>query len=339
MDPAVELKNFQDFLMNAWCENDPLIYDYVVKWLAYQIQRPGQPLKVSLVLMGNEGSGKGSVIQVIGKILGTRHFYQPRSPNDVLGQFNYLLQNCFLVFMDEMFWGGDKANRGNLIKLVSEETMTVEKKYSPQKVCNKRFNFILASNEQWVVPATSKSRRFCVLEVNDYMLSLSAFEKSRIWDIDPHIVAKWLYAVEIGDWNGQSYPKTKGLTRQKLLGMPPTHKWWMDYLTFNDITPGQLMSRRELYNDYIHSNHCPQHHIPSFVAWWAEVGDTLLGNPKIIRKGRAKIEKIRMLSKEDLIARLHGHYDGAQLIAEMGIEIDGDDEEERNPFAKKEWIN
>lgn len=340
--PEVELKNFQEFLKRAWCQDDPVVYDYVVKWLAHQIQRPGQPLKVSLVLMGNEGCGKGSVIQVIGKILGTRHFYQPRSQNDVLGNFNYLLQNSFLVFMDEMFWGGDKANRGNLIKLISEETMTIERKYSAQKVCMKRFNIIFASNEKHVIPATSKSRRFCVLEVSDMLLGLSKFERSRIWDIDPHIVAKWLYAVELGDWNGQDYPKTEALTQQKLLAMPPVHKWWMDYLSFTDIPARKNMVLRHLYDDFVASKHCPQPHTPSFQAWWAEVKDVLLGNPRVFRKGRDKIASIEMLGREELIARFHAHYDGAQLIPNIPIreedESDDVDDIDDDPFEERKMV-
>ena len=62
----------------------------------------------SLVLKGEEGEGKGMVIQVFAKIIGERHFLQPTSQEEVMGEFKEGRDGKLLVFADEMFWGGEK---------------------------------------------------------------------------------------------------------------------------------------------------------------------------------------------------------------------------------------
>jgi len=340
-----ELENFQSFLKRAWCENDEMVYDYVVKWLAHQIQYPGHKINVTLVLMGVEGCGKGSIIQIIGKILGSQYFFHPTSHEDVWGSFNYLLQDRFLIYMDEMFWGGDKANRGNLIKLISEDTITINKKFASQKVASNRFNMIFASNESWVIPATPKSRRFCVLNVTDEMVHLSPLERERIWNIDPHLVARWLYAIPLEGWNAQHYPKTAALTSQKLESMSPLHKWWIDYLshfTKSDcVKCGEeyWMSRKGLFDHYISSSHAPTRSKPTAQGWWREF-KVLLGEGVTLKRiGPQRLESIRMPEKTELMTIFEQMYDGAKFFTsiEDEDEEDGDNDqviENENPFEE-----
>ena len=62
-------------------------------------------MKTSIVLQGSEGTGKGMIVQLLAKIVGNIHFFQPSSQDDMFGSFNYMMDNRLLCFADEMFWG------------------------------------------------------------------------------------------------------------------------------------------------------------------------------------------------------------------------------------------
>jgi hypothetical protein len=101
--------------------------------MAHLVQKPWIKMKSSLVLQGLEGCGKGMIIQLLGKILGHKYFYQPTDISEILGTFNYMLDNKLLVYANEMLWGGDKKQAGILKKLLTEERRTSNMKNSPQR--------------------------------------------------------------------------------------------------------------------------------------------------------------------------------------------------------------
>ena len=96
--------------------------------MADAVQNPARKPETSVVLKSRaQGTGKGTFIQVFGKLFGS-HFLQIDSPNFLTGRFNTHLMNNLILFADEAFWAGDKASEGALKTLVSEEYRMIEPK-------------------------------------------------------------------------------------------------------------------------------------------------------------------------------------------------------------------
>ncbi len=81
-----------------------------------------------LVLIGDQGTGKGSFVEPLGQILGD-HYQHATQMDKVLGRFNMHMAHALLIFCDEIVWGGNKKDEGVLKGLVTETDRLVEGKF------------------------------------------------------------------------------------------------------------------------------------------------------------------------------------------------------------------
>jgi hypothetical protein len=141
-------------------------YEYQLNWMAMGVQRPDRPGEVALVMRGQEGTGKGVLAQTYGGLFGP-HFWHVSSPHHLVGHFNAHLEQCSVLFADEALFAGDRSYEAILKALITEETLPIEPKgVDPYTVPN-RIHLIIASNSDWVIPASAEARRFFMLDVSD----------------------------------------------------------------------------------------------------------------------------------------------------------------------------
>ncbi|WP_163371940.1 primase-helicase family protein [Endozoicomonas acroporae] len=137
-------------------------------------------------LMGGQGNGKGVFAEYFGKLFGS-HFQHVSNPEHLVGRFNGNLSSFLLVFADEAFWAGDKAKPGALKTLITEPRRMIEMKHKDAAEVDNYVRLIVASNEDWVVPAEADDRRFCVLKVSDARKGDTAYfqniinERDSVW--------------------------------------------------------------------------------------------------------------------------------------------------------------
>lgn len=251
-----------NFIKENLCNDDNDCFDYVIKWMSHLIQKPSIKMHTCLVLRGNQGIGKGSIVQILAKILGSHNTFQPTDVTDVFGSFNYLLDNKFLLFMDEMFWGGDLKHSGILKKLITENTRTSNCKNVPQRTVSNRFNVIMASNGQWVIPADEGSRRFTCLDVKDSMRKMTKEQKKQIYDFCPYTFAHYLYNIDISNFDPNTPYITEALKEQKILSMNPIDDWLINMINekvfYDEETEEpKYMSKSSLFSKFQKERKCP----------------------------------------------------------------------------------
>jgi hypothetical protein len=220
---------FIDHIKNIWCANvDESAFEYTLKFLAHNIQRPHEKLQCCLVLKGDPGAGKGLIIMIIAHILGKSYFSQPPTLEDVTTkEFNaHYLEKCLIMFLDEAFWGGSKKVKGALKKLITENFINIGQKYEINYNVENVFHQYMASNEEQVVSMGMKSRRFLVLNLeNEYAgsdIKTSTKRKKyfdEILNIDKQILCNYLHSIDISDWNHRAIPSTQAGNEQKEMSM------------------------------------------------------------------------------------------------------------------------
>lgn len=250
-----------EFIKNHWCKHDidkgcdpdninVDLYHHVLDWMAHLIQKPWKKMSFALVLMGREGTGKGMIVQLLGEIIGPVHYYQPTSNEEMFGKFNNLLDNRILCFADEMVWGGDKKHSGLLKKLLTETRRTSNTKYGPTRETTNYINWVMASNEDWVVPAGSGARRYTVIEVDDWLKDQSHEVKKRLAESCPFSFAKFLYNRDISNFDPNRCMETSALSRQKERNMKSTHRW-----LYNKMVSCMLNFNNDMRLDYIYGQY------------------------------------------------------------------------------------
>jgi hypothetical protein len=228
---------FRSHLRNVICNRDPVVYDYLYGWLARMFQRPELQGQTAIVLKGGQGTGKGTLGKFLKRIVGP-HGIQIANSKHLVGAFNAHFQQAVFVFADEAFWAGDKANEGILKNLITEDHITVEEKYRNAESAKNFIHLLMASNEDWVVPAGMDDRRFCVIDVaNSKKQNVAYFEE--IWkeaesggfEAALHDFLEY----DLSNFNVWNVPKTNALMDQKLHGLTGTRGWWYECLSQGKI--------------------------------------------------------------------------------------------------------
>ena len=239
--PGGSWKKLRHHIFTNICRKNRKIYRYVMAWVAKLIQDPGgDRTGVVIVLRGRQGTGKGVLVNAIGKLLGT-HYLHLTNQQQILGKFNRHLEKALLLFADESFFAGDKQAAGSLKGLITEPTFQVEPKGIDSYQARNYLHIIMASNNEWVVPAGHEERRFLVLDVDDKQMQNHQYFKEINEELENggyeamlHDLLRHKYA----NVNLRQAPSTAGLFDQKVATLESVPLFW-----FNALCTGTIRFR------------------------------------------------------------------------------------------------
>jgi Family of unknown function (DUF5906)/Primase C terminal 2 (PriCT-2) len=114
-------------ICHVLADGDRNAAEYILRWIAWSVQHPGELAEVALVLRGGKGSGKGIFGNALVKCFGEHalHIFQQ---SHLTGKFNGHFRSCLFLFADEAYWAGDKKNEGVLKGLITERSLVIEQK-------------------------------------------------------------------------------------------------------------------------------------------------------------------------------------------------------------------
>jgi hypothetical protein len=235
-------------MLESLCGGSDDLLGYVLDWLARMVQQPASPGEVAVVMRGVEGTGKGTPARVVKRLLG-QHGMAVSNAKHLTGNFNAHLRDCVFLFADEAFYAGDPSHVGVLKSLITEPYLTVEAKYANAVQSPNFLHVMMASNEEWVVPASLNARRFLVLEVSDTRVGDFAWFDA-LWaelegrdaggggvDAGYSALLRDLLARDLSRFNVRAVPDTAGLQRQKMMSLTGADAWWLDVLHRGSVAP------------------------------------------------------------------------------------------------------
>ena len=239
------------------CSQNEALFKYLIAWMADGVQNPAKRPGTTIILRGKEGTGKGVLVSNYGALFGS-HFLQVSNPRHFLGNFNAHLANCLFLFADEAFWAGDKSSDGILKALITEDTLNIERKGQDMFKMPNLIRMMMASNNDWVVPAGMEARRFCVIDVSEARMQdekyFQAIQEQMANGGKEAFMHDLLHAdLEIA--NLRSVPKTRALLEQKIYSMTPIQQFWYNRLCDGSLNEGTSWSDfvpcAELYALYV----------------------------------------------------------------------------------------
>lgn len=248
------------------CRGNEAHYKYLIQWMARGVQRPDSPGEVAIVLRGRMGTGKSFFAKAYGSLWG-RHFLQVSDPKHLVGSFNAHLRDCIVLFADEAFYAGDKKHESILKTMVTEETLMIESKGVDAEAAPNYVHMIMASNNDWVVPAGSDERRFFVLDVGDGQMQNKSYFRA-IWEElnngGREALLHLLLTMDISEFDVRAVPQTQALQDQKILSMTTEEVWWYQRLMDGSVVQAsndwdQQVLKERLQSDYL--NYCERQKI------------------------------------------------------------------------------
>ena len=251
-------KRYLDHLLENVCQGNQEYYEYLLNWMADAVQNPAKKPGVSIVLQSEErGTGKGTAVKYFGELFGEQ-FLELHQSSHLFGNFNAHLRNALIVFADEAFWAGVKSDAGVLKAMVTSEQHMIEPKgKDPYSVPN-YIHLIIATNENWAVPAAVDERRFFVLEVGSKHKQDTAYFAAIEDEMNNGGREALLYFLKTRDLKNvdlRKYPETGANVRQKILTNPLLafiHERVKDGEWFlGDGVWHQQVSRSKLHSRYL----------------------------------------------------------------------------------------
>jgi hypothetical protein len=239
-DCSLYLEHIRDNI----CSADDELYEYVIHWMADAIQNPNTRPGVALAIRGQQGVGKGVFVNMFARLFGP-HFIQVTQSSHLVGNFNGHQKDKLLVFADEAFWAGNKQAEGVLKGLVTEDTLSIEMKGVDVGQFPNFIRLILATNNEWVVPASAEQRRFVVIDASAARMQDTAYFGAVIQQMENGGLAALMHHLQSLDLEGvnlRKIPQTDALADQKLRSLDSVATWLHGCLNNGGIEEAETSS-------------------------------------------------------------------------------------------------
>ena len=188
-------------------EDDALVF---LQWMAWQVQRTGELVRWSPIIVGDEGIGKSFFGVMISSALGERNVGVV-SPNTIKSQFNSWAEGVVVNVLQELkLTGHNRFDVANAVKpLITDPIIEIHgkglKPYSVRNVTN----YMVFSNFKDAVPLNTKDRRWWVSFAREYEGSPEYFNELFAAAKDAGAVRAWLESVNLPDNFNSRAPLTE----------------------------------------------------------------------------------------------------------------------------------
>ncbi len=274
------------------CNCDVECVEYFYNWIARCLQYPEKTGQVAVALKGEKGTGKGTVCNFINSIFG-QHGLQITNAKHLVGHFNAHLADCCFLFADEAFFAGDRQHENILKTLITEPTVMIERKGIDATSQPNRLKIMMASNNDWIAPASKDERRYFVLDVSSEKIGNTDYFNALHRDINnPDIQAAFLFDMlrrDISKFNVSKVPDTTALKHQREQSLDSFGKYWLDVLQ----------------RGYIYQS---QHGNDDFYNWLAEPSVELIKRGYSQWCNANKIDQHRIISPNKMGSHLTSWY-------------------------------
>jgi len=226
-------ESLKAFMLWVICDGDIGLYRYLVLFLSHMLQKPEDKPGIMIVLLGGQGTGKGTFFELL-RAIWSQTTLQVPSVDHIIGQYNAAIERNYVLCMDEALFSGDKKATERLKSFVTERTVTIEQKFQPRRTIGSVHRFFASSNNAHFAQVDADDRRFMILRVSEALKGNFAH-----WDqvhkaiADPAIVSAMVHdlgSYNLASFNVRARPKTKAHTDQKIRSLSGFDRYWHEVL-------------------------------------------------------------------------------------------------------------
>jgi hypothetical protein len=210
------------------CRRDKTKFKYLMKWLAWAIQHPGERAETVVVLQSRaQGTGKTTLSTLMRDIFG-KHGRVISSKQRLLSQFNADLETTCWVSGEEMLWHGDKGGADALKSIITGDTITLEIKNGARWEVPNRLHILMTTNHEHAITAGVHERRHFVLEVSDEKAQQADWFDPLHRDLSEGGKEQFLWLLQnlqLGNWHPRRLPKTAEAVEQQRMSADTVSQW------------------------------------------------------------------------------------------------------------------
>jgi hypothetical protein len=253
------------------CNHEEIVYDYILKWIAQMIQYPAIKSAIVPIFIAAEGTGKGSLKELLKKMLGDKKVLQTSQPSkDCWGSFNGQMKDSFLVNLDELNKKEFDGSNDSYKALVSENTININIKGIKSFAIRSCHRFLITTNNDEPINAKRGDRRNIIItssnELKNNKEYFNQFYKY-LNDVDAvkSIFEYFKTMTDIDKFNEIKKPITEYQQELEDENSNPIEKWLKEYIKNNCDTPLFEIKTNDLYEEFMEykNKYYPSHRYTS----------------------------------------------------------------------------
>ena len=132
--------------------------EYVLNWFAYILQHPESRNKTCLQIKSLQGIGKNILSNSICDFIGNQYSISNIDINNILGNFNGMIDNKLFVCINEVNTAEKDAEK--LKSIITDDTLNINVKYGGQYTSENLASYLIYTNNLDTKTITKGDRRF-----------------------------------------------------------------------------------------------------------------------------------------------------------------------------------
>jgi hypothetical protein len=256
-----ELKMLLDHIL-ILCDNDKEVAKWLTCWIGQMIQYPAVKSRTP-VLISKQGSGKGTLMKIICKMIGKRKYWETAKPQKhVWGDFNPMLANCYFVNLNEIGKKQVMEAEEELKSLQTDESLTINDKGKSPFEIRSYHRFFITTNHMAPLNPEGDDRRNVFIRTSDELIG--NYEYFSMWndEILPDVnCIKTFYEYfkslpDLDKFHKMPVPNTDHQQDLKQLAICKPEQW-LKYFTYRLTVGGNAipkeptkLSSMEIFQDF-----------------------------------------------------------------------------------------
>lgn len=149
-------------LLGHLVDQDETVRDWVLDWIAYPLQNPGAKMPTSVIMHGDEGSGKNLFWEIVRDIYG--EYGSVVGQDQLEDKFNDWISRKLFIIGDEVLSRQEMRHlKGKLKAMISGTEIKINTKMMPVRSEANHVNLVFLSNELQPNALDASDRRYCVV--------------------------------------------------------------------------------------------------------------------------------------------------------------------------------
>lgn len=156
--------------LSILCNHQEEVAEYMIDWLGQMIKLPAIKT-ICPTLISEEGAGKGTLLKLMGKMLGNERVFETTQPSrDVWGNFNSLMTSAYLVNLNELERKDTIEAEGKIKGLITDGKLTINPKGITPYPITSFHRFINTTNKEEPIGTHKKDRRNLIIRSSDELV-------------------------------------------------------------------------------------------------------------------------------------------------------------------------
>jgi hypothetical protein len=120
--------------------------DHIVKWMAHNVQKPGVKIRHTPIIIGEEGTGKGTLFKTLSLVIGIHNWVEPNDQQLTNSQFNDWAAGAQVAYIPELLVGDRRDVANRMKSLITDDRIRINTKNVSEYDIVNRINMIASSN-------------------------------------------------------------------------------------------------------------------------------------------------------------------------------------------------